>query len=212
MASDKSADPPSEGEEEAAALAGEVKALRGLLEDLQAELRPAVQSSLRERSTELQRLGGELAERQAEALRLRQALDAAEARSAGLERDVDRWRDAARRGLDEIAERARAAAARFEAETATLNQALTAAKAELKASRAEATAAAEALHSASALAERRQRRVRALRAKVLGRERRRMQMTRSLSWRITAPLRWLPAALHRLMRRGARLRRKLFRR
>ncbi|HEY5412112.1 MAG TPA: hypothetical protein VIJ94_15425, partial [Caulobacteraceae bacterium] len=61
-------------------------------------------------------------------------------------------------------------------------------------------------------AERRQRRVRALRAKVLGRERRRMQMTRSLSWRITAPLRWLPAALHRLMRRAARLRRKLFKR
>ena len=212
MASDKSADPPSEGEEEAAALAGEVKALRGLLEDLQAELRPAVQSSLRERSTELQRLGGELAERQAEALRLRQALDAAEARSAGLERDVDRWRDAARRGLDEIAERARAAAARFEAETATLNQALTAAKAELAASKAEAASAAEALHSASALAERRQRRVKALRAKVLGRERRRLQMTRSLSWKITAPLRWLPAAGRRLMRRGARLRRKLFRR
>ena len=51
MASDNSA----EGDKDAAALAGEVKALRGLLETLQSQLNPAVQSSLRERSDELQR-------------------------------------------------------------------------------------------------------------------------------------------------------------
>ena len=209
MASENSADPPGEGREEAAALAGEVKALRGLLEELQAELRPAVQSSLRERSTELQRLGGELDERRSEAERLGQALDAAHARAAELEREAARWKDAARRGLDEISERARAAAARFEAESAELNQALTIIKAELTASQAQATAAAEARDAASALAERRQRRVRALRAKVLERERRRMRITRSVSWRITAPLRWIPAALNRLLKRGARLRRRM---
>ena len=212
MASDKSEGPPSEGEEKAAALAGEVKALRGLLEELQAELRPAMQSSLRERSTELQRLGGELAEHQAEAERLRRALDAENGRASEFEREAERWRDAARRGLDEIAERARAAAARFEIETTALNGALTRAKAELSASQAHAEAASEARDVAFALAERRHRRVRALRAKVVGRERRRMQMTRSLSWRITAPLRWLPAVLHRMMRRAARLRRKLLKR
>ena len=205
MASDNSADPPGGGDEEAAALAGEVKALRSLLEDLQAELRPAVQSSLRERSSELQRLGGELDAHRSEAERLRQAQDAAEARAAELEREAARWKDAARRGLDEISERARAAAARFEAQTTELNQALTAIK-------AQAMAAAEAHDAASALAERRQRRVRSLGAKVLERERRRMRMTRSISWRITAPLRWISAALERLLRRGARLRRRMLKR
>ena len=205
MASENSADPPGGKAQEAAALAGEVKALRGLLEELQAELRPAVQSSLRERSSELQKLGGELDERRAEAERLAQALDVAEARAAELEREAARWKDAARRGLDEISERARAAAARFEAQTVELNQALTAIK-------AQATAAAEARDAASALADRRQRRVRSLRAKVLERERRRMRMTRSVSWRITAPLRWVCAAWERLMKRGARLRRRMLKR
>ena len=212
MASENSADPPGGGDEEAAALAGEVKALRGLLEELQAELRPAVQSSLRERSTELQRLGGELDERRSEAERLGQALEAAEARAAELEREAARWKDAARRGLDEISERARAAAARFEAQTSELNQALTAIKTELTASQAQAAAAAEARDAASALADRRQRRVRSLRAKVLERERRRMRMTGSVSWRITAPLRWIPAALSRFLKRGARLRRRMLKR
>ena len=205
MASENSADPPGGGDKDAAALAGEVKALRGLLEELQAELRPAVQSSLRERSSQLQRLGGELDEHRIEAERLAQALDAAEARAAELEREAARWKDAARRGLDEISERARAAAARFEVQTAELNQALTAIK-------AQALAAAQARDAASALADRRQRRVRSLRAKVLERERRRMRMTRSVSWRITAPLRWVSDALGRLLKRGARLRRRMLKR
>ena len=205
MAAENSA----EETQDAAALAGEVKALRGLLETLQAQLSPAVQSSLRERSDELQRLGGELAERSAEVERLQAALDAASGRSSELEREVERWRDAARRGLDEIAERVRAAQARFEQETAELGRALTAARAELAAKTAEADAAVRASDEAAALAERRNRRIRALRAKVVGRERKRMRMARSLSWRITAPLRLVPAALHRMLRRGARLRRKL---
>ena len=62
MASDNSSQTLTEGDQDAAALALEVKALRALLEELQAELRPAVQSSLRERSSELQRAGADLAE------------------------------------------------------------------------------------------------------------------------------------------------------
>ena len=212
MASENSADPPPGGEEEAAALAGEAKALRSLLEELQAELRPAVQSSLRERSSELQRQGGELAEREAEAERLRQALEAASARSLELEQEAARWREAAQRGLDEIAGRARATAERFAAETAELNRALTIVKAELAASQAQAAQALQARDEATALAERRRRRAASLRAKVVGREKRRMQMAGSLSWRITAPLRWMPAALHRMLKRGARLRRRLLKR
>lgn len=208
MASDNSA----EENQDAAALAGEVKALRGLLETLQSQLNPAVQSSLRERSDELQRLGGELAGQIAEVDRLQAALNTENDRSAALEREAERWRDAARRGLDEIAERVRVAQARFEHETAELGRALTTARAELEAKTAEAGAAVRARDDATALAERRHRRVLALRAKVLGRERSRMRMTRSLSWRITAPLRWIPAALHRMLRRGARLRRKVLRR
>jgi chromosome segregation ATPase len=209
MASENSEDSEHK---DADALAGEVKALRALLEELQAELRPAVQSSLRERSSQLQQLGGELDERRAKAERLAAALDAAEARAAELEREAGRWKDAARRGLDEIAERARAAAARFEQQTQALNQALTAIKAELASSQAQAAAAVQARDAAAALAERGQRRARALKAKVLERERRRMRMARSLSWRITAPLRWIPAALNRLMKRGARLRRRMLKR
>lgn len=208
MASDNS----EAGDQDAAALAGEVKALRGLLETLQGQLSPAVQSSLRERSDELQRLGADLSEQKAEIERLQAALEAETGRSADLEREAERWRNAARQGLDEIAARVRAAQARFEEETTELGRALTAVRGELAAKTAEAEAAVTAQGEAAALAERRERRVRALRAKVVGREQRRMRMTRSLSWRITAPLRWIPAALHRLMRRGARLRRKLLKR
>ncbi|HEX4097875.1 MAG TPA: hypothetical protein VHX64_14200, partial [Caulobacteraceae bacterium] len=136
MASEKS---EQSADQDPAALALEVKALRALIEELQAGLGPSVQSSLRERSMELQRLGGELDERRARAERLQQALDAAEAKAAELEREAGRWRDAARRGLDEIAERARAAAARFEAETAELDRALNAIRAELASSHAEAS-------------------------------------------------------------------------
>jgi chromosome segregation ATPase len=206
MASEKS---EQSADQDPAALALEVKALRALIEELQAGLGPSVQSSLRERSMELQRLGGELDERRARAERLQQALDAAEAKAAELEREAGRWRDAARRSLDEIAERARAAAARFEAETAELNRALTAIRTELASSHAEASAAIQARDAATARAELRQQRVHALEAEVLEHERRRTQMTRSLSWKITAPLRWIAAAVQRLMKRGAKLRRQM---
>ena len=205
-------DNSAEGEKDAAALAAEVKALRGFLETLQAQLTPAMQASLRERSDELQRLGGELAERTAAVERLQADLDAERDRAADLEREAGRWRDAARRGLDELTERVRIAQARFEAQTSELNTALTVARAEAAARKAEAETAIRARDETAALAERRQRRVRSLRAKVIGREQARMRMTRSLSWRITTPLRWIPAALNRMLRRGARLRRKLMKR
>jgi chromosome segregation ATPase len=198
MASDNSSVQLAHGEEDAAALALEVKALRALLEELQADLSPAVQSSLRERSTELQRAGADLAERQETIERLQADLADAEARAAAFQEEADRWREAARRGLDEIGERARQAQARFDLQTAELNQALTAAKVRLEAAREEA--------------ERRQRRARSLKARVVSREKRRMQMTRSLSWRITAPLRWAIAATERRLLAGARLRRRLFKR
>ena len=212
MASDNSSQTLTEGDQDAAALALEVKALRALLEELQAELRPAVQSSLRERSSELQRAGADLAERQAEIDRLQSALAAAEARAVEFEEECGRWREAARRGLDEIAERALKARALYEQQTGELNQALTTAKVQLEAARAEARAIARARDEAREDAERRQRRVRALKAKVVRREQRRMQMTRSLSWRITAPLRWVPAAIARFLLGGARLRRRMLKR
>ena len=210
MASENSAGPP-EGEE-AAALAAEVKALRALLEELQAGLGPAVQSSLRERSSALQQLGGELDAHRTEAERLRRALEAAEARAADLDREAARWREAALRGLADISEQARAAAVRFEARSAELDAALATMRSELTSSRAEASAAEAAREAAVALADRRQQRVRSLQAKVVARERRRKAMTESVSWRITTPLRWIPAALQRLAKRVARLRRRLLKR
>jgi len=200
MASENSA--PDE-EMDAAALAAEVRALRALLQELQAELSPAVQSSLRERSTELQRQGAELDAHRDEAGRLGQALQAAEARAAELELEAARWKDAAHRGLQEIDERARAQAARFEHQTGELKWALNALKLDLAASQAEAAAASEALAAASALAEHRKAQVRARNAAALEHERLRTAMTGSLSWRITAPLRWISAALRRLLKGGA---------
>ena len=210
MASENSAGPRED--EEAAALAAEVKALRALLEELQAGLGPAVQSSLRERSSALQQLGGELDAHRTEAERLRRALEAAEARAADLDREAARWREAALRGLADISEQARAAAVRFEARSAELDAALATMRSELTSSRAEASAAEAAREAAAALADRRQQRVRSLQAKVVARERRRKAMTESVSWRITTPLRWIPAALQRLAKRVARLRRRLLKR
>jgi chromosome segregation ATPase len=217
MAADKS----RQGGEDAADLAGEVKALRDLLQSLQAQISPAMQSSLRERSDELQRLGGELAEHKAEAERLQAALDAADSRALELEREAGRWRDAARRGLDELAERIRAAQARFEHQTSELNAALTAAREELRtrladaetaleARQAEAVAAIEARDRAVGDAKRRERMVQTLKAKVVGRERRRIELERSVSWRISQPLYRLEAWLTLTKRRAARLKRKLF--
>ena len=203
---------PPEGEARAAALAEEVRELRALLAELQSELKPAVESSLRERSSELQRMGGELAERQEQAERLRRELDEALARAGELEREAERWRGAATRGLDEIAVKARAAADRFDRREAELVQALAGVRALLEASRAEAGAALEAQGAALKQLERSRRRAGALKAKVLRREARRLEMTRSLSWRLTAPLRWIPQAMGRLLLGGARLRRRLFKR
>jgi len=196
---------PPEDEARAAALADEVRQLRQLLTDLQSDLSPAMHSSLRERSDELQRLSGELAMRDEEAARLRIQLREAEARARDLEREVERWREAALRGVEAVAEKARAAAERYEKETAELISSLSAA-------RAQAQAVALARDTALQEVERRKSRIRALRAKVIQRERRRIELMESPSWRLTAPLRWLQAAPHQLLLRGARLRRRLLKR
>jgi chromosome segregation ATPase len=204
--------PAPESEVRAAALAEEVRQLKSLLEALQAELEPAIQSRLRERSSELQRIGGELAELQVEAERLRLQLDHAQARSADLEREVERWRGAATRGVDEIAERARAAAARLEARMAELDEAMARLRVQLDASRGQTQAAILEREAAVKALERSRRRIGSLKAKVLRREARRMQMTRSLSWRLTSPLRWAQQVGSRLLLGGARLRRRLLKR
>lgn len=206
MASEKS----SYGEDAgAAALAGEVRALRALLEEVQAELKPAVQSSLRERSSELQRQGAELDEHRAHAERLGRALEAVEARAAELEREAARWREAALKGLDEIAGRARAQAALFDEQTQELNRALTEARTALSATEARAAEAlqaadADARSAAEALGKSHEQ-VRSLEAQAAEGERQRQQMIRSVSWRITAPIRWI----EQLVKRMARLRRRL---
>ena len=212
MAPDNVSPSPPSPEGEDPALAREVRQLKQLLMDLQADLRPALDSTLRERSQELQRLGGELSQRQDEAQVLRRELDAARARCAALELDVERWQGAARRGVDEVAEKARAAAERYERETAELIQAVAAARAQLEASRAQAAAMTQARDAALVDVERRKARIRALKAKVVRREVRRIELMRSPSWKITAPIRWFPRAVHRLLLGGARLRRRLLRR
>ncbi len=86
-------------------------------------------------------------------------------------------------------------------------------KAELAASRSEAASAesarratAKARDKAIALADERERQRIAMAEE---HERQRIAMEGSLSWRITAPLRWISARLDRLFKRAARLRRKL---
>jgi chromosome segregation ATPase len=211
MAPDSSSPPPA-NDARAAGLAEEVRELRRLLVDLQSDLKPAVQSSLRERSEELQRLGGELSVRDDELARLRRELDEARVRSSELDREVERWRDAARRGVDEVAEKARATAQRFELETAELTQSLASVRAQLEASRAQVRSIGQARDAALQQVERRGARIRALKAKVIRREVRRIELMNSLSWRLTAPIRWLPVAFRRALLGGARLRRRLLRR
>ena len=150
-------DAPSPGEDRPSALAEEVRDLRRLLVALQSELKPALQSSLRERSTELQRLGGELSEKDEAVRALRLELDQALRRSAELELDVERWRDAARRGVDEIALKARETAERFERQAAELTEALAQARAQLDSSRAQTRAMTQARDSALRDVERRRR-------------------------------------------------------
>jgi chromosome segregation ATPase len=210
MDSDSSPLTPPAGEDRAAALAEEVRMLRRLLLDLQEELRPAVQSSLRERSDALQRLGGDLSEREDELRRLNRELEAARGRSEDLEAEVARWKDAARRGVDEVAEKARLQVERFERETAELVQALAGVRAQLETSREQARSLTLARDAALHEVERRKARIRALKAKVVQRERRRLDMMRSPSWRVTAPLRWPPKAWRRLLLEMARTRRRLF--
>lgn len=212
MAPDNASPSPPSPEGADPALAREVRQLKQLLMDLQADLKPALGASLQERSQELQRLGGELSQRQDEALVLRRELDAARARCAELELEVERWQGAARRGVDEIADKARAAAERHERETAELIQAVAAARAQLESSRAQAAALTQARDAALTDVERRKARIRVLKAKVVRREVRRIELMRSPSWRITAPIRWFPKAVHSLLLGGARLRRRLLRR
>ncbi len=209
MAPNSTSHTPPQEADRAQALAEEVRELRRLLLGLQDELRPALQSQLRERSDELQRLGGELSVQQAEVERLSAELARSTARAEALEDETRRWKDAARRGLDEIAEKARAAAERFEARTAELAAELAAARAQLQASRAQADAIALARDAALHDLARRNARVRALKAKVIRREVRRIELMNTLSWRLTAPIRWLPQAFRRALLEGARLRRRL---
>ena len=207
MAPDTPAETPSpEGESRAVALADEVRELKQLLVELQSELKPALQSSLRERSSELQRLGGELSERDESLVSLRLELAASLRRAAELEEDVVRWKDAARRGVDDVARKARETAERFEQQTAELSQALALARSQLEASRAQARSMTQARDAALREVERRKARITALKARIVRREARKI---RSLSWRITAPLRWWERTSHRLLKRGARLRRRL---
>jgi len=95
---------------------------------------------------------------------------------------------------------------------AELNQALDALRAQLDASRGLADAAAAARDGALADNDRARRRAAALKARLLRREAGRIAMARSLSWRITAPLRWVSEGLHGLALGGARLRRRLMKR
>lgn len=194
------------------ALAEEVRRLKALLLEVQAELRPAIQSSLRERSTELQRIGGELHEQQAEAERLKRALEEALERQAELEREATRWREAATRGLKEISERSRAAQARFDAQIVELNQTIDILRDQLGASRSEAQTATAALDTALATAERATRRAGSLKARVLRVEAWRIEVEGSAAWWIAAPVRRLERAWRRLMLSGARLRRRLIKR
>ena len=214
MASDDSSHlPPSApADAGAAALAEEVRQLKALLIGLQADLGSGVQSSMRERSAELQRLGGELSDKDRQLERLRDELQSAGARAEELEAEVERWRGAATRCLDEIAAKARAASERFEAETAELIGTLASVRAQLESSRAQAKSLTQARDAALHQVERRQARVGALKAKVIRREMRRIELMTSLSWKITAPLRWFPKAIQRLMLSGARLRRRLLKR
>ncbi len=209
---DSDSAPLTSPDDRGAALADEVRLLRRLLLDLQDELRPAVQSSLRERSSELQRLGGELSERDDELRQARAELQAALARSTELEQEVERWRDAAHRGVDEVAEKARAAAERFQQQSGELERALAAVRAQLETSRAQVQPITRARDAALQEVERRKARIRALKAKVLRREARRIEMMRSPSWRLTAPIRWLPRFIHRVLLETARLRRRLLKR
>ena len=118
-----------------------------------------------------------------------------------------------------IAFKARAASERFERETTELIGALASVRAQLESSRTQveagrvqAKALTQARDAALQQVERRQARVRSLRAKIIRREVRRIEMMTSLSWRITAPLRWIPMALQRALLSGARLRRRLLKR
>jgi chromosome segregation ATPase len=128
---------------------------------------------------------------------------------ARLEAEVERWKGAARRLADEIGEEARAAKAAHQRANAELSHTLAAVRAQLEASRRQLVATAAARDAAQGELERKTARVRVLTARVLRREAARIAMARTVSWRITAPLRALHRALLPALLRGARLRRRL---
>ncbi len=135
---------------------------------------------------------------------------------AELEAEVARWRVAARRGLEELTAKSQAASARFEREIAELSQAFASSKARLEESRAELAAVRDAgkaeIEAALRQVERRRRQVATLRTKVLNRERRRLELSGSLAWRIAGPLHRLELGVRSALVKAARLRRRMLRR
>ena len=185
------ADPPAPAGPEARpeALSNELEELKGLLQALQSGLGPGVQSALRERSEEVQRLAGELAGRDERLQQLDEELAAARARIADLEREVGRWQEAARTGVEEIAERARAAAEAFRAEVEMLRRDAGALRGELSEANAEIERGRSRLKKAQSAYE---------------------AVASNPWWRSTALMREPAKTWTGWMKAGARLRRRLF--
>jgi chromosome segregation ATPase len=198
------ADPPAPADREArpVALSDDIGELKALLEALQSGLTPGVQSALRERSQEVQRLAGELAGRDESLQELQVELEAARTRIAELEREVERWQEAARRGVEEIGEQARAAAEAFRAEIACMSQDLAARAEEIAVLSREGGALKLELAAAQAEVERGRSRLKKAQAAYA-------EVTDNPWWRATALLREPGATWTNWLKKGARLRRRL---